>query len=470
MIMWPPSISIKFVRIISEQNLGIGIIFPIFVNGCGLSPNRIREVHMSSRDELVKQIVRDQFRVMNSYEGIHQQILESHRQVMKAFGGVNPLDAINKSVSGFALDYQKTVKHVEAIGRQMIADLKLPSINQQIVESLRHAAMLPSVELQSQVAQALAGIAKSIGSIQADEVAKSLARIREDISRVGGIAGSAGLAALRINQKAIFGSLDITFARTVAESLKDAFTEDAQQNDIALARVEQLIEDKVATLPHNQVAAEGLWRMVVDILILLLAIGQLGIGIQQLADSRQSSNAQAGQLPKLINLLRRIANNTEELVPKQDEGIYYAVERQVELKSKPKNSETTVSTLFPNQKVLLVQRKHRWIYVQYFDYLDGVPKYGWVNKKYLKRLDMTDKLLATVTLQSPDDESGNSFVLKKHKADQFFNATQQRRLIELIKRREVGAASSDEEKELECLIEAELDGARRRAGIMVNKQ
>lgn len=42
--------------------------------------------------------------------------------------------------------------------------------------------------------------------------------------------------------------------------------------------------------------------------------------------------------------------------------------------------------LFPNTKVKLITEKHKWVYIEWTDYLEVVPRYGWVNKKYLKRL------------------------------------------------------------------------------------
>lgn len=48
--------------------------------------------------------------------------------------------------------------------------------------------------------------------------------------------------------------------------------------------------------------------------------------------------------------------------------------------------QTQVAVLYPNQKVRLEKSAHRWIYVEYFDYIEGIPKMGWVNKKYLKML------------------------------------------------------------------------------------
>src|ERR1044072_677241 len=61
-----------------------------------------------------------------------------------------------------------------------------------------------------------------------------------------------------------------------------------------------------------------------------------------------------------------------------------------------------------------------------------------------------------------EEESSTIIIVQQHKADRFFSATQQTRLTELMERRSTGPLSTDEESELEELIQTELDGARQR--------
>jgi hypothetical protein len=77
--------------------------------------------------------------------------------------------------------------------------------------------------------------------------------------------------------------------------------------------------------------------------------------------------------------------------------------------------------------------------------------------------------LDALTSQLADEEGGTLVIVQNRKADQFFTAAQQGRLAELVSRREAGGASPEEEKELEGLVEAELDGARRRAEALLNE-
>ncbi len=71
--------------------------------------------------------------------------------------------------------------------------------------------------------------------------------------------------------------------------------------------------------------------------------------------------------------------------------------------------------------------------------------------------------LDALTSQLGDEENGTLIIVQHHRADEFFTDAQQTRLTELMQRRGNGNLSTEEAAELEQLVEAELDGARRRA-------
>lgn len=74
-----------------------------------------------------------------------------------------------------------------------------------------------------------------------------------------------------------------------------------------------------------------------------------------------------------------------------------------------------------------------------------------------RRLRKLQKAIVEGTLKAKPEEIG------KAGADKFFNAAQQERLTELMRLRQARTLSSGEGRELESLIEAEIDGARLRA-------
>ena len=76
-------------------------------------------------------------------------------------------------------------------------------------------------------------------------------------------------------------------------------------------------------------------------------------------------------------------------------------------------------------------------------------------------LDALSALLA-------DEPVGTLVIVQNHEADEFFSAARQERLTELMRLREAGSLTAEEERELESLIEVELHGARQRAEVIAD--
>ncbi|MDT5061848.1 MAG: hypothetical protein QOH63_2307 [Acidobacteriota bacterium] len=77
--------------------------------------------------------------------------------------------------------------------------------------------------------------------------------------------------------------------------------------------------------------------------------------------------------------------------------------------------------------------------------------------------------LDALTSQLEEEESGTLVIVQNRKADEFFNTAQQERLTTLTQLHKAGNLSTEEERELESLVGAELDGARQRAEALLNE-
>jgi hypothetical protein len=85
-----------------------------------------------------------------------------------------------------------------------------------------------------------------------------------------------------------------------------------------------------------------------------------------------------------IEMLEKV----ESLKPSDDIcDVYYVVERKVKLKTQPRSKSPNIEVLSTNQRLKLLKSKGKWIYVEYFDYVEGIPKTGWLLKKYAQRLE-----------------------------------------------------------------------------------
>src|ERR687894_106917 len=76
--------------------------------------------------------------------------------------------------------------------------------------------------------------------------------------------------------------------------------------------------------------------------------------------------------------------------------------------------------------------------------------------------------LDALTSQLTEEEGGPLVIVQTHRPDRFFDAAQQRRLAELIRLRDAGSLTAEDERELEGLVEAELRGARERAEALMS--
>jgi hypothetical protein len=343
---------------------------------------------MGFQDEYIKSLMKNQFGTRSSLTGMHKQLLEAQGVAIKSLLDEQKFSA-GKAVAGMLAEMKEQQRErLKGLGASVLNDFRGFRTASLFSDSLRQSLAYSPIHgnLALTAAKTFADVADSIKPLYAGSIADVIGKIKVDTNKfMGGFAESAAIAAMGSLQPKFYESLQSSFARSMADAFKTAF-EVSEEDEEAFEPVQQLIEEKVAELPRNRVAAEGLWRIVYEVLLALLAAGQVGTGLYQISDAKQSSATQAAQFNQFMTSLQRIASNTENLIPEHDENTYYVVERAVDLKVKPTGRSAIISALSPNQKVRLVQMNHEWIYVEYFDYLEGVPKYGWAMKKYFKRL------------------------------------------------------------------------------------
>ncbi|MDX6384541.1 MAG: hypothetical protein QOK48_2114 [Blastocatellia bacterium] len=168
------------------------------------------------------------------------------------------------------------------------------------------------------------------------------------------------------------------FANTLIEHLRRS-AETSAATEEAIKKLHELIDKKVAELPRGRVSMEALLSIIVAVVLFLANIAYLEIKEAQKTEAPIFTDTQIERVAQAIE-------TTERLKPQDDESAYYVVERRILIRVKPNNRSAPVAFLYPNQTVRLEKLNHQWIYVEYFDYIEGIPKLGWVNKKYLKKL------------------------------------------------------------------------------------
>jgi hypothetical protein len=168
------------------------------------------------------------------------------------------------------------------------------------------------------------------------------------------------------------------FANNLMEYVRRA-AESSEATEEAIEELKRIVEKKVAELPRGRVSMDALLSIAVAVILFLANIVYL--------EMKENQQPKPNLLtPEQIERLIQSIEKSKTLAPPDDKADYYIVQRQVCIRVKPNNRSAKVAVLYPNQKVRLEKAAHRWIYVEYFDFIEGIPKMGWVNKKYLKRL------------------------------------------------------------------------------------
>lgn len=180
-----------------------------------------------------------------------------------------------------------------------------------------------------------------------------------------------------------------TFSKKLARGMTEVIESGEKR-----AAVEQLVQDKIATLPKDRDSLIDL-KLIVAVISMLISLANFYLIYSRHKDSKASSELQNRivlQEEAQTEYLRQIAKSIEGLIENsqhlrvQVEGNnkYYSVYRRVDLKVKPINKSDTIVSLEPGQRVKLIQRRHQWIEVALLDYLEAIPLNGWVLKKYLR--------------------------------------------------------------------------------------
>ncbi|WP_438028237.1 hypothetical protein [Sorangium sp. So ce233] len=186
---------------------------------------------------------------------------------------------------------------------------------------------------------------------------------------------------------------------TFAQQAACASPEDIQKYvAVALEAVDSKFAERLAS-------AKPAERMsLVNLLMFVLAvIGTLAtVYFGQVAkDAADSSTHDAVELraaisrasERQVDELKQIRSSVDRLAEKinittDDDGMsgMWVVERAAKVMSGKSTKSVKVAELYPNQVVATVQVEHKWVRVEYYDYVNDVSRTGWVLKKYLRRL------------------------------------------------------------------------------------
>jgi len=183
---------------------------------------------------------------------------------------------------------------------------------------------------------------------------------------------------------------------TTISSIAESFQRDALFPDIVKKMEEsfsynllhELKQENVTLEETIEIAQESFAKQINNIprsLISFEGMVQLLFAIMLFIHAQTSSQESEENITRKIEVLENnLMAQMSKLISEDEAAVYYVVKRIVHLRTDHTTKSFIIGKLYPNQRVELIERNSKWIYVKYFDYVDGLPKMGWVYKKNLK--------------------------------------------------------------------------------------
>jgi len=193
---------------------------------------------------------------------------------------------------------------------------------------------------------------------------------------------------------ALTGLLDIeaslrTSALNAINVTADLYANFDSSELLEITRYRELVSEGESFDSHRKFS---ITEFIGVMLAILLHLHSIQMNVQSSKEIQQTiDNVESNLLAEIYVANERIKNLQEEneAASYEEAVTEYIVLRAVKLRTQSNTGKEShiISVLYPNQKVELLKRNKKWIYIGYFDHVDGVPKTGWVYKKYLKILN-----------------------------------------------------------------------------------
>lgn len=305
----------------------------------------------------------------SSVDKLGERMLQEHlrandtfmRQIAESFTSIQSQAAM------------RVAEQMAAINWPKMSELVFPRLSNQVAEMLTQLAKSESFNIAK--LSAVSAIASSLAFQERNkELERSIAASFARLNRAESVASLSNAFAKQLTDLAQFNS---QFAQTMAQTLKSRFDEFEKRNQEAFEQLETSTDEKFQALETK--LAESTWMKVLQVLGFLVTLAGFALAIAGYLDSKEQSKVNTALAVQMLTALQEMASKAEQQI-----NVYYVVERTVKLREIPSNRAKTLAILERDDEVRLIKRKHKWVLVE-CDSESGLV-FGWVNKKYLKRV------------------------------------------------------------------------------------
>ncbi len=204
---------------------------------------------------------------------------------------------------------------------------------------------------------AIQGIGNQLHIKSLDQMGKDITKLAQTLERSPHFDKSL-LGQVSKSLKKISSEINDTVLTTTIQDVKSSFT------------------NKLIQTEPNTLSYEAKFQIFIAIILFLLALLSDKISERNIISSIESLREEL--LPKIEKL-------KPSTLKKDLEHLYFS-RCYLNVRLKPRINSLKIELLYPNQIVKMVKINKKWAYIEYYDYVEDLPKVGWVFKKHLKKI------------------------------------------------------------------------------------
>lgn len=245
-----------------------------------------------------------------------------------------------------------------------------------------------------QLSQVTKGLSDSYGifrtahhSLAAEDFHRLTVGIREaQLAAFPPVAAMANQIADALRLKVPASVLDATFTGELFERLQQAeAATSASGREQFLNEFLAWVLGKFQQLPVKKVVLHVLFEIV------FLTVNQM-VSNWDANEREQRWKEALSQLERRLE--EKTAESQEKVLRKLEElrqapaaRKHYVVTERVRLREKPSTKARKIKSLSPNEMVEQIEQQGQWLHIEFFDYIDGKLKRGWVYKRHLQPVE-----------------------------------------------------------------------------------
>lgn len=320
---------------------------------------------LEAMESMQKQLASSTF--LKSMESIQRQFaspkyfkaIESIQNQLASLPALNVMKSIQKQIISSPI-----LKVLESIQQQILSEQTIKAI-ESIQKQLKPSSTMKAIEsMQRQIASM-----PKLEAINTFQTQLSNSNFLESMKQ----------------ELALANKFNSSF---LAERLVEVHKLTEEENDNKIIKHLKILETNIINhikiLKPSKISYDGMLGIILTLLFFLYTQISQSKFEDKISNKLNSIKEITSQLTESQE---KIYRSVSELLVNEDRtNTFFIVQRCVNLRTKPSTKSDIIIKLFPNQQVKLEKMKGKWLYISYFDFIDGVPKTGWVYKKYLKRI------------------------------------------------------------------------------------